>query len=136
STSFFSALAVLTKLATSLFLNKVLAVYVGPAGYGVIGQLQSLITLVTTFASGAVNTGVTKYTAEFAKSPARQRALWTTAATMGLIGAAVLAGLLLLARDPLSRWLLDGPQHSAVLIWLAFALPLLVLNGLMLAIMN
>ena len=63
-TSFFSALAVLTKLATSLYLNKILAVYVGPAGYGVIGQFQSLVSMVTTFASGAVNTGVTKYTAE------------------------------------------------------------------------
>ena len=65
-TSVLSALAVLAKLATSLFLSKVLAVYVGPAGYGIIGQFQSLISMVTTFASGATSNGVTKFTAEWA----------------------------------------------------------------------
>lgn len=135
-TSLLSALAVLTKLATSLFLNKVLAVYVGPAGYGVIGQFQSLITMVTTFASGAVNTGVTKYTAEFADDAPRQRAVWATASTMGLLGAALAGGILVLMREPLSRWLLGGTEHSGVLVWLAFSLPLLVMNGLMLAVLN
>ena len=36
-TSLLSALAVLTKLGTSPFRNKLLAICVGPAGYGVIG---------------------------------------------------------------------------------------------------
>ena len=135
-TSFLSALAVLAKLATSLFLNKVLAVYVGPAGYGVIGQFQSLVSMVTTFASGATNAGVTKYTAEYATEPARQRAVWTTAATMGLLGALVFGFGLILARKSLSRWLLGSSEQSDVLVWLALALGLLVMNGLMLAILT
>lgn len=135
-TSLLSALAVLTRLATSLFLNKILAVYVGPSGYGVIGQFQNLITMVTTFASGAVNTGVTKYTAEFGDDPRRQRAVWATASLMGLVGAVLFGCALLLAREPLARWLLGDAQRSGVVVWLALALPLLVLNGLMLAILN
>lgn len=135
-TSFLSGLSVVTKLATSLFLNKVLAVYVGPAGYGVIGQFQSLISMVTTFASGAVNTGVTKYTAEYSDQPERQRAVWGTAASLGLLGAVIFGTALVLARDPLSRWLLGDDAHSDVLIWLALSLVLLVMNGLMLAILN
>lgn len=135
-TSFLSGLAVLTRLATSLFLNKVLAVYVGPAGYGVIGQFQSLITMVTTFASGGVNTGVTKYTAQYAGEPDRQRTVWGTAATMGLAGALLFGVALVVAREPLSRWLLGNDAHANVLVWLALALALLVMNGLMLAILN
>lgn len=135
-TSFLSGLAVLTKLATSLFLNKVLAVYVGPTGYGVIGQFQSLISMVTTFASGAVNTGVTKYTAEYADLPERQRTVWGTAATLGLLGALVFGAVLVVAREPLSRRLLGDDAHSDVLVWLALSLVLLVMNGLMLAILN
>ena len=84
-TSFLSALSVLIKITTSIFLNKVLAVYVGPSGYGVIGQLQSFISIVITFASGAVNTGVTKYTAEYATDCGRQHAIWGTAATLGFL---------------------------------------------------
>lgn len=135
-TSALSGLAVLTKLATSLFLNKILAVYVGPSGYGVIGQLQSLISISTTFASGAVNTGVTKYTAEYAGDARRQQAIWATAGTLGLICTGLPALLFLFAHEPLSRWLLGSAEHAQVLVWLAFALPLLVLNGLLLAILN
>jgi polysaccharide transporter, PST family len=135
-TSLLSAASVSTKVATSLFLNKVLALYVGPTGYGVIGQLQSLIAMLSTFASGAVNTGVTKYTAEFADDTEHQRAVWKTAATMGLAGGISFALVLLVAREPLSRWLLGSAEHAGVLVWLAFALPLLVMNGLMLAILN
>lgn len=135
-TSLLSALAVLTKLATLLYLNKVLAVYVGPAGYAVIGQFQSLITLVTTFASGALNNGVTKYTAEYAQEPERQRRLWSTAATLGLLGALGCGSLLILAHGPLSQWLLGDNAHSSVMVWLGLALALLVMNALMLAILN
>jgi PST family polysaccharide transporter len=135
-TSLLSALAVLTKLASSLFLSKVLAIYVGPSGYGVIGQFQSLISMVTTFASGATNSGVTKYTAEYAAEPARQQAVWTTAAAMGLLGALVVGCALVLAREQLSRWLLGSSAQSDVFVWLALALGLLVLNGLMLAILT
>jgi PST family polysaccharide transporter len=135
-TSVLSALAVLTKLATSLFLNKVLAIYVGTAGYGVIGQFQSLIAMVTTFASGATNSGVTKYTAEYAANLELQRAVWRTAAMMGLLGALVFGLVLILVRKPLSLWLLGSEVHSDVLVWLALVLGLLVMNGLMLAIMN
>lgn len=135
-TSALSALAVFTKLATSLFLNKVLAIYVGTAGYGVIGQFQSLVSMVTTFASGATNSGVTKYTAEYADNLVRQRALWQTAMTMGLLGALLFGCILILIRNPLSRWLLGSEVHSNVLVWLALVLGLLVMNGLMLAILN
>ncbi|MDP2007015.1 MAG: O-antigen translocase [Rubrivivax sp.] len=135
-TSVLSALSVLTKLATSLYLSKVLAVYVGPAGYGIIGQFQSLVSMVTTFASGATNSGVTKYTAEYADAPMRQQIVWATAATIGL-GGAVLFGLLLaLFRQPLSSWLLGTEQYASVFVWLAASLSFLVLNGLLLAILN
>jgi PST family polysaccharide transporter len=135
-TSLLSALAVLTKLGTSLFLNKVLAIFVGPAGYGVIGQFQSLVSVATTLASGAVNTGVVKYTAEYADDKPRQRTVWATAGTLGLLGALVAGAVLVVLRQPLSRWLLGGEEHAHVLVWLAVALPLVVLNGLMLAILN
>ena len=72
-TSLLNGLAVITKVATALALNKVLAIYVGPAGYAVIGQFQSLLAMVFTFASGGVNTGVTKYTAEFHAAPQKQQ---------------------------------------------------------------
>lgn len=135
-TSVMSGLAVLVKLATSLFLSKVLAVYVGPAGYGVIGQFQSLVSMVTTFASGATANGVIKLTAEHSGNPARQRAVWATAATMGLVGAVAMSMLLFFARAHLSRMLLSNQAHSDIFVWLALAVVMMVMNGLFLAVLN
>jgi PST family polysaccharide transporter len=135
-TSLLNGIAVLVRLGSTIFVNKILAVHVGPAGYAVIGQFQSLVSLATTLANGAVNTGVTKYTAQHGEDRARQAVLWRSAATLGLLGTALLAGLLIALRRPLARWALGDEALSSVMVWLAGALVLLVLNGLMLAILN
>lgn len=135
-TSALNGIAVLTRVGSALLLNKILAIYVGPAGYAVIGQFQSLVGMVTGLASGAVGTGVTKYTAEYHAQPQRQLAVWRTAVTMGLGGSIVGALLLLIAREPLAAWLLADRGYGSVFVWLALALVLMVANGLMLAVLN
>ena len=63
-TSLLNGAAVATRLVVGLALNKVLAVYIGPAGFGVIGQFQSLVAMLGALAGGAFGNGVTKLTAE------------------------------------------------------------------------
>jgi PST family polysaccharide transporter len=135
-TSVLNGAAVLIRLGTMLALNKVLAVFVGPAGYALIGQFQNLVAMSTTLASGAVNTGVTKYTAQYHDDPARQRKVWHSASWMALIGVSTLTLTLLALRRPLARWALADEALASVIVWLAGALMLLVLNALMLAILN
>ena len=64
-TSLLSSVAVFVRLLTLLGINKVLAIFVGPSGYAAIGQFQNAIQMLTTFATGALSSGVTKYTAEY-----------------------------------------------------------------------
>lgn len=135
-TSLLNGLAVLVKLLTSLLLNKVLAIYVGPSGYAVIGQFQNLISVVGTVAGGATNSGVTKYTAQYHDDPGRQQAVWRTAATLAAIGTGVFSLPLLAFRKPLAHWALGDEGMSGVIAWLAASLVFLVFNGLMLAILN
>lgn len=135
-TSLLNGLAVITKVATALALNKVLAIYVGPAGYAVIGQFQSLLAMVLTFSSGGVNTGVTKYTAEFHADPQKQQDVLRTAASISLLCACVFMALLVIFRKSLAARTLADMQFSGVIVWLAAALIPMLLNGLLLAILN
>lgn len=135
-TSILNGIAVLARILTSLLLNKVLAVYVGPAGYGVIGQFQSVMTMATTAASGAIGNGVTKYTAEFASDERARHAVWRTAFRMGLLGGLVVGAGLILAQRPLARWFLHDEAYASVFVWLAVSLLLMVFNALMLAVLN
>ena len=44
---------------------KIIAIYVGPSGLAFIGQFQNFLSILMSFATGAINSGVVKYTAEY-----------------------------------------------------------------------
>lgn len=135
-TSLLAGLAAVTKILTLLALNKVLAIYVGPAGYAALGQFQNFVQMTTTFASGAINTGVVKYTAQHHGSDAAQQAVWRTAGSISLLGSALAAILLFTFNKSLALWLLNDEKQSDIFSWFAGTLILLVFNGLLLAMLN
>lgn len=135
-TSLLNGIAVVVRMATGMVLNKVLAVYVGPGGYAAIGQLQNVIAIVSTFASGAVNTGVTKFTAEYFDAPERRRALWRTAGTITVAGAAITSVLLAIFSDSLGERFFPGAVYDESLKWLAGCLVFISLNAFLLAILS
>lgn len=135
-TSILNGIAVIIKLLTFLGINKLLSLYVGPVGYAFLGQYQNLITVVTTFASGAINTGVTKYTAEYYDSEEKQHALWQTAVKIAVAGSLLMGFFLVLFRTSLAKTFLENEELSGVFIWFAATLIFFVMNSLLLAILN
>ncbi len=113
-----------------------MAVYVGPAGYAAMGQFQNAVQMISTLASGAINTGVTKYTAEYHEDETRQRAVWQTAGTIALAGSTILGLLVLILREELAEWFLGDVLMAPVFGWFAATLVLFVFNTLLLAILN
>lgn len=135
-TSFLNGIAVVVKMLTLLGLNKLLAVYVGPAGYASLGQFQNAMTMITSFASGAINTGVTKYTAEYYDDEHRQRAVWRTAGSIALVGSLVTSALIIIFSKSLAGWFLKDESYAGVFNWFAATLIFFVFNALLLAILN
>lgn len=135
-TSLLNGIAVIIKMMTLLCINKILAIYVGPAGYAVLGQFQNAVQMITTFASGAINTGVTKYTAEYCQNEAKQRLVWRTAGTVALVGSLVTGSVIAFFNQPLASWFLKDTSLSGVFLWFAATLVLFTFNTLLLAILN
>jgi len=135
-TSLLSGIAVAIKILTLLGINKILAFYVGPAGYAALGQFQNAVQMITTFASGAINTGVTKYTAEYFDNEAKQHLVWRTAGTIALSGSLVTAVLIAVFNKPLASWFLKDINYGGVFLWFSATLVLFVFNTLLLAILN
>jgi PST family polysaccharide transporter len=135
-TSLLSAIAVVVKMITLLGINKILAIYVGPAGYAAMGQFQNAVQMITTFASGAINTGVTKYTAEYNGDEEKQRLVWKTAGTISLLGSILTALLIILFNQQLALWFLKDTSYGGVFIWFAATLCFFTLNSLLIAILN
>lgn len=135
-TSLLNGIAVAIKMLTLLGINKILAVYVGPAGYAALGQFQNAVQMITTFASGAINTGVTKYTAEYHDDEAKQHRVWRTAGTIALAGSLVTGALIAVFNQPLAAWFLKDSSYGGVFLWFAATLVLFTFNTLLLAILN
>lgn len=135
-TSALNAIAVAVKMLTLLGLNKILALYVGPSGYAVVGQLQNAIQMITTFSSGAVNAGVIRYTAEFHGDEARQRTVWRTAATISFFGAVGASLVIALLSENLAFWFVKDAEYSDVFLWFSGGLSFFVFNSFLLAVIN
>ena len=134
-TSLLNGIAVCVRMGTGLVLNKIFALHLGPGGFAAIGQLQNFIAMVTAFAAGAINTGVTKYAAEYHDEPEKKERLFRTSGTLTLIGSVVAGMLLVLFHKQLNQWLFSGKDYTEALLWLALCLLLISLNGLLLAVL-
>ncbi|WP_445672750.1 O-antigen translocase [Pseudomonas inefficax] len=135
-TSLLNGIAVLVKMISLFGLNKILAIYVGPSGYALIGQLQNALTVITTLSSGAVNSGVTKYTAEYGNDLARQSKVWQSASALAIVGSLVVALLVAVFSGNLAVYFLHDSALRGVFLWVAFSLLFFTLNALLLAILN
>lgn len=135
-TSLLNAVAVAIKMLTMLGINKIVAIYVGPAGYAAIGNFQNAVQMITTLGSGAINTGVTKYTAEHHADETQQRKVWQTAGSIALIGSVSTGLTISLFHRKLANWFLSDVQYDGIFIWFGLTLVFFVFNNLLLAILN
>ncbi|TWR94135.1 O-antigen translocase [Pseudomonas saxonica] len=135
-TGLLNGIAVLIKMLTLLGINKVLAIYVGPAGYAALGQFQNAVQMITVFSSGAINTGVTKYTAQYHADEAKQRKVWKASGTIALIGSIFTAVIIVCFKDSLADFFLNDRTLSSVFVWFASTLVFFTMNTLLLAILN
>ena len=136
STSLLNGVAVLIKTATLFLLNKILAVYVGPAGYAAIGQFQNFIQMVTAFSGSAINTAIIKYTAEYHEDETKQRAIWKTAGSIVFLFSLIFSVLIILFQKQLSTYIFHTTEYQSVFVWFAVFLLLFNFNALFLAILN
>lgn len=134
--SLLNAVAVAVRLLSGLAINKLLAVIVGPAGFAMVGQLQNLVAIASTLATGATAQGVTKFTAEHHADRESQIRLWQTATRIALFCSISLGATILVARNLLAGWLLGDAALGGVIGLLGLSLPFIAGNLLLLAILN
>ena len=103
------------------FLNvKVTSVYLGPAGIGLLGQLQNFIGMALGVLANGVNTGVIRLTAEYGSDSGRRRRLVATIARALLtIGVPISLALLFGARWIAELLLHDGDYAPVIMLFAA-----------------
>lgn len=124
------------KLLAGLVINKAVAIYIGPAGLALIGQFQNFMTLTMTAAQGAINSGVTKYSAEYGKDSHKLPILFSTASKISLTTSVLVGAVTILFSDYISLQFLKTDSYSYIFVILGFSIVLFVFNSLLLSILN
>lgn len=135
-TSIVSFIATFIKMLSALVISKAVAIYIGPTGLALIGQFQSFTQLVMTAAQGAINNGVTKYTAEYGKDDKRLPLLFSTASKISLFASVVIGAGIVVFSQRASRHFLMSEDYSYIFVIFGFTIVLFVINNLLLSILN
>lgn len=135
STSFYTAIATIIKIISAFIINKVIAIYIGPSGLAIIGQLQNFISIITTFSNGAITQGVVKYTAEYKTIEEKQK-IFSTSILISLICSLVVALFLFIFSSYFSELILKSIEYSSVFMIFGLTIFLFTLNTLFMSILN
>jgi len=123
-------------MINGLVIVKIIAIYAGPSGLAFIGQFQNFLAILMSFATGAINSGVVKYTAEYRNDEVEKQKLWSTAIRICLGTTFFTSLMLVFFHNYLSTLFFKTDEYGSIFLIFAGTLVLFVLNSLLLAILN
>ena len=134
-TSVLTGISTVIKLVSAFVINKVIALYVGPAGLAIVGQLQSFTSIITTFSNGAISSGIVKYTAEYQDIEEKKK-IFSSSIVISLICSLIISIFLFTFSGYLSELILKDIQYSSVFLVFGATIFLFALNMVLISILN
>ena len=132
-----SGILTLLRMGSGFIVAKLVAIYAGPSGMAMLGQIQSLVTGLNGAVAAPTGTGVVRYTAENRQEGFESCAPWWKASLRWLFF--LLAGIVplaCLAAKPLADFLFGDSRYLWLVVVAALALPLSGVNTLLASVIN
>jgi O-antigen/teichoic acid export membrane protein len=125
------------RMACGFVIAKVVAVYTGPSGIAMLGQVQSLFGALNGIVAAPVGTGVIRYTAENHSDGFSACAPWWRASlTWVLTLLVIVIPIACFFAKPLANWAFGDSKYYWLVVTTALALPLSVANNLTASVIN
>ena len=135
-TSLFSAITTLIRVASGFISNKAVAIFAGASGVAIVGAFTNFITIVLTFANGAITTGVIKYTAEYDEDEKDLKSLFSTSIKIIFLCSSLIGIILISFSSFWSNWIFAKKIYGGPIRILGFTIILYALNTLLISILN
>lgn len=132
-----NAINVMVKVAGGLLASKMIAIFIGPAGMALLGNLRNLLSSIDTFSTLGFQNGIIKYVAEYEKDEDKLRKFLTTLFVTVLLAIVVSAGALLLFTDEVGQLVFPlNAEYYWVIKVLACMLPFYTGNLIFMAVLS
>ena len=137
SITIMGALLTLLRMLTGFIVAKFVAVYAGPSGVAMLGQLQSFVTGLNGLIANQIGQGVVRFSAENKNGGYEAcQPWWSAAASLLLFTIAFAFCLLAFFSKSISLWLFNNESHFWIILIVGLCLPLNALNSLLLNVLN
>ncbi|MGI2191828.1 O-antigen translocase [Shewanella baltica] len=132
-----TGLLTMLKMVMGFVIAKVVAIYTGPTGLAMLGQVQSMVGSLNGIVNAPVGSGVVRFTAEYQAQGYSSCAPWWRAALQWvlIISAIAIPSGLLLSKQ-ISIWLFQDPSMAWVVVATVCVLPLSAMGTLFNSVIN
>ncbi|MGQ7194411.1 O-antigen translocase, partial [Escherichia sp. HC-TM1] len=125
------------KILSGFIVAKIVAIYTGPSGIALLGQLQSLITALNGVVVAPVGNGIVRYTSANAPGDYDSCSKWWQAAIiLSLCLLFIVASMGILGRNYIASFLLKESSYQWVVILCCLVLPLSIVNTAFVSVIN
>lgn len=132
----FTAISTLVRMLTGLISVKVVASIIGPAGVALVGQLNNFATIALSLSTGGINSGITKYIAEYKEDENKIKDCLSTALRITVGCSLVVALGLILFHSYLSEIVMLSPNYGYVFVIFGFTILFYALNMGLASVIN
>ncbi|CDF80233.1 lipopolysaccharide biosynthesis protein [Formosa agariphila KMM 3901] len=129
--------SVITKIITGFLTSKAIAIFIGPEGLALIGNLRNLVSSIQSFAVLGMYSGVVKYIAEFKNNTVELTKTLSTSFYLGFISTILVSFICYYNAEYINTLIFPTYNDYAYVIRvLAIALPFYSMNMFAFSIMN
>ncbi|MCL5129974.1 O-antigen translocase [Algibacter sp. L4_22] len=132
----YNAILVVGKLLSSFIISKVSAVYLGPSGYAIVGNLKNVIQAILGVSVSGFESGVIKHIAENKKNDKLLNTIISSVVVFSVAIAIVIGIVLFFFANILSEYILKDTSLASIFKLFGCLLPLTSLNFLVVYILN
>ncbi|QSH58003.1 O-antigen translocase [Photobacterium damselae subsp. damselae] len=135
-TSLFSAVSTVVKMFSGFVINKMVAIYAGPGGIALVGQLQNFVNIILLSSGSFLKTAITKFTAEYLNDETNLSYKLSAAIRINFTLCIITCLIIYFFSDYISTVILLDIKYSYIFKVFSISLPFYVLNMVFLSIIN
>ena len=135
-TASLTAIPTVLSMVAGIITNKIMAIYVGPAGVAFLGQMNNFFNILSTIANAGIGSGIVKYAAEFKEDKETVEKIVGTSVFLMAIPTLIITLFTSLFAVQISEFLFKDQSYALYVLIAALIIPITVFNVLCTSLWN
>lgn len=136
SVTILSGLLTFLNMVKGFLISKVVAIYAGPEGVAIMGQLQSFVAAINGLVSNQIGQGIARFTAQNGSYGQSPSLYWRAATKLLVYILCLVTPVFIIFSSQLANWLIGSTELYWIIVLLMVFLPLNICNSFLLSVLN